>query len=295
MANQRFRNSGNDPNFDLDEYIYQKSSEENEELFPEKEIDYPKPTAKRNLIAVLMFSAIAGFWLFSNGPANISFFDNDGYNVNVEVPNIEIPEFESFIAPRPAPPATPVPTGDFSTAYLDYLQELNETFPDQFSGSASQGMYNGGVPIEYLTDLNEAGYLDQFSYSAIIGLFNGGVPNEYLQQMDAAGYLDDFSYSAVIGLYNGGVSTQYLDEMQSAGYLDEFSYSAVIGLFNGGVTLNYLNSLNTAGFLETFSYSGIIGLYNSGVPVEFLKVLDDRNLLDDMSYSEVIQAYNADN
>ncbi|GAB5408612.1 MAG: hypothetical protein BalsKO_09770 [Balneolaceae bacterium] len=255
MANQRFRNSGKDPDFDLDEYIHEKSSEGTQEEIYEEDIDYPKPTARRNIVAILSFVVLAGVWIMTGGPASIFNVNSGNDGIEVQVGN---PIENVFQAPQtPLPPPPPPVSGQVSTGYLDYLQQVNEQFPNQFSGSAVQGMYNGGVPIDYLVILQDGGFLDDFSYSGIIGLFNGGVPVEYLEQMNNAGYLDDFSYSGIIGLYNGGVPTEYLDQMNSAGYLDDFSYSGVIGLFNGGVPISYLEQMNAAGYLDDFSYSGV--------------------------------------
>ncbi|GAB5408611.1 MAG: hypothetical protein BalsKO_09760 [Balneolaceae bacterium] len=56
--------------------------------------------------------------------------------------------------------------------------------------------------LNNLNTLNTSGFLDTYSYSGIIGLYNAGVPVEFLKILEDRNMLDDMSYSEVIQAYN---------------------------------------------------------------------------------------------
>ncbi|MAO63527.1 MAG: hypothetical protein CL666_00860 [Balneola sp.] len=252
-----------DPDFDLDEYIRQKSDPHTGSSRQSSVADEKENSQFKNAVLIFMVFAAAFLWMndWSISQAWNGVFGNEEVtssapSFGVQVPEINIPDI-------PAPPLPPA-TMSSQEGYVDYLASLNEAgYQDNFSSSQAIGLYNGGVTIEYLNRMNEAGYLDKFSYSAMIGLYNTGVTVEYLDALSEAGFLDDFSYSAIIGLYSTGVTIEYLNELSSRGYLENFSYSAIIALYNTDVTVEYLDQLNENGLLENMSYSDIIMAYNT--------------------------------
>jgi hypothetical protein len=288
----KYKNTPNDPNFDLDEYIREKSEEEGELSFDAISEEPEDGSAFKNAILIFMVFTAAYLWYYDWSPSqawasvfggdNVEVFINPAPDVNINIPEINIPDIP------------PIPDLNFEGGFADYLVEINNAgLNDLFSNSGYQALYQTGVPIEYLEQLNDAGYLeDDFSYSAVIGLYNGNVPVEYLDGLSAINLLDDFSYSGIIGLYNSDVPTSYLNGMSEAGYLDEFSYSAIIGFYNSDVSITYLNELQANNLLEDFSYSGIIGLYNGDVPTDYIQDLKNADYLDSFSYSAIIGMYN---
>jgi len=249
----------NDPNFDLDEYIKQKSQLDPTSQLHQSEIEDREQSKFKNAVLIFLVFAAGFLWVneWSVSQTWNSLFGSNESATSFEFAPPVIPDFEI-----PDVPAPPIPGNE--SGLVNYMRGLEEAgLADIYANTGNIALYQTGVTVDYLSQMNEAGYLDEFSYSAIIGLYNGNVTIDYLNSLGNAGYLEQFSYSAIIGLYNGGVTIDYLNQMNEAGYLDDFSYSAIIGLYNGGVTTDFIDQLNENGLLEDMSYSDIIKAYNA--------------------------------
>ncbi len=252
---------GHDPDFDLDEYIREKSQEDSQ---PSSNANFRNKKTSRIKDGLLFFAVFIAAILWVNDWSvsqawNRIFGENETTSAEVSgsAPSFTIPDIPSI------PEVPPVPDVNVNGSFVEYLAQIkNNDLQNHYSNSGWQALYQSEVSIDYLTELNEEGYLEAFSYSAIIGLYHGGVNLDYLNDLREMGYLDRFSYSAIIGLYNGGVEVEYLDELNTHNHLDEFSYSAIIALYNSDVTVDYLNQLRDNGLLEDMSYTDIIRSYN---------------------------------
>lgn len=250
----------NNPNFDLDEYIRQKSQSDTSSQLHQPDIEDREHSKFKNAVLIFLVFAAGFLWVneWSVSETWNSVFGSDESATSFEFAPPVIPDFE--IPDIPAPPISVNETG-----FVNYLLELNEAgLDDIFSSPAQQAFYQTDVPISYLSELVEARY-------------------------------QDLSYPAIIAYYNSDVPLEYLNTLRNAGYLEELSYPAIIALNSSGVSLDYLNTLDEAGYLQSLSYPAIIAYFNTGVTVDFLNRLRDNNLLENMSYPEVISAFNTDN
>lgn len=294
FSNRRFNDlhDTSDPDFDLDEYIREQSLGHDGSTLEAPVLDKDESYQFKNAVLIFIVFAAAFLWFNEWSPRQAigALFGSDNTAENSFVApdvNIDLPEINI-----PSPPSVSTTDG---SGFADYLAGAREAgFSDLYSNTGLRALYQTGVPLDYISDLVQAGY-QEFSYSAVIGLYNGGVTIDYLNNLSENGYLNQYSYSGIIGLYNGGVTVDYLKTLSDNNYLERFSYSAVIGLYNGGVSADYLDQLSEGGYLDLFSYSAIIGMYNSGVTVDYINQLNERDLLNDMSYSDIIVAYNTDN
>ena len=176
-----------DPNFDLDEYIRQKSQPQNNAALQPSLVEEQDNSQFKNAVLIFMVFAAAFLWVndWSISQAWNSVFG--GEETVATAPSFEfvvpdIPEVDI-----PAVPAPPVPGSE--SGFVDYLRALEEAgLADAYSNSGNIAMYQSGVPIDYLLQMDEAGYLVDFSYSAIIGLYNGDVTIDYLDQLNNAGW-----------------------------------------------------------------------------------------------------------
>ncbi|HCT52069.1 MAG TPA: hypothetical protein DF712_06370, partial [Balneola sp.] len=142
MDNQRFKNelrsSQDDPDFDLDSYIDERSSASNSEI-NEQEYAEPASSTKRNLLAIFFFVVIpALFFLYTFGPPIFRSDNGTGNTTFTQGQNI---------AQAPLPPAAPLPprvsnSDGVSGVYLDYLQAANEAgYTTQINPTGIRALY----------------------------------------------------------------------------------------------------------------------------------------------------------
>lgn len=290
MAERRGRERGkltndlnpDDPDFDLDQFIDEKSG--SEEVPPAPGVSLKKPkrsTFKRDIIALTLLGVAAFLWYFDWNPMNA--FGSSESNQLVTIVEGR---------PQAGDAISQGNTGTRTFPILDYMQAVQAMdFGSTPSESQIRALYNNGVPLEYIQKLDEVDFLDELNYSGVIALYANGVSQEYLDVLEELDYLDEVNYSGIVGLWANGVSSDYLRKLDEIDYLDEVNYSGIIGMYVNGVDEAYLEGLAKADYLDEVNYSGIIGLKANNVPIEFIQELRNRDLLDDMNYSQVISLY----
>jgi len=92
----QFKNTPNDPNFDLDEYIRQKSEEGDDFSFQPPEQEAPEGSTFKNALLIVSVFMAAFLWYHDWSPAQAwnSVFGSNQQTVAVNIPdiNINIPE-----------------------------------------------------------------------------------------------------------------------------------------------------------------------------------------------------------
>lgn len=291
MGSEKYKNRSTSNDFDLDDYINKMADQDlNENKYKDFE-ERDESSFKRNFIAIAIVIILSAVWLFTAGP-----FASNGTNT-VEITEPVLPDLDfdfNDLAEIPVPPPPPV-VEEFSTSYIDYLEAVNNRFPDEFSSPAVRAFYDANVSLDYLDALNAAGMADEFSFPAIVAFYSGDVPVEYLEQFKDAGLIGDYSFPAIVSFYGAEIPFQYLEALKENGFGDSFSFPAITAFYSAGVSFEYLKSLQNANYLDSFSFPAIIAFYEADVPVEFLNILAERDLLDTMSFPDIVNAYQADN
>ncbi len=281
MARQKSKRNRND--FDLDNYLEEKGYEDENDQFQKDETEVED---RRYTNALIVIVAIAGmFWYFDWNPREIyqTYFgsaetelvaDNP---VVIEVPTIEVPEvvvpdvdIDLNIDPNPDIDVVE-PQFDFNSneqnlgPIVEYLQELNNLglLDDKISAFSAREVYEAGVPINYLLELDQQGLLGELSYVAIDAFYNNQVPFDYLQQVRDRGYWEKLSYISVAEFYENGVSFDYLDIMDNAGYLDELSFVHISEYYKNDIPPEFLDQLKESGIYESLSFIDVVEIYKS--------------------------------
>jgi hypothetical protein len=265
----RHPDAENDPDFDLDEYINQKS--QNEELFVEEPAAEDQSQFKNAILIFIVFAA--AFLWFNNwsGSESWTFIFGGEDNTTqvaeappssdqlaVTVPNVpDVPDVPGVQAP-PAPPSSSL---DMSiTEYLTALRDKGY-LGDEVSSFTARQLYDGNVPISYLDQLQNAGYLEDLSFVYIINFYQNQIPLSYLESLQEAGVYDELSFVDITNFYQNDVSTDYLIKLNEAGYLEDLSFVYVTNFYQNGVTVEFLDQLQEQGLYEDLNFLDIADLY----------------------------------
>lgn len=268
-SNQKLNNPhrSSDPNFDLDDYLEEKGHQENTD---ERYNEEPKTNnfLNRALLLIALVSAVAWSFNITKNTDWASLFGFGSSDVTTEAPvvvnippiNIDIPEIEIDIPE--------INIGDNSAdvgSVIEYLQELqNQGLLDtKISAFEAREVYNSGVPISYLLQLDQRGLLEELSFVEISEFYNGGVPFEYLQTIKDRGYEDRLSFVEITEFYQNDVSFDYLDLMDEAGYFDELSFVEMTEYYQNGVTPEFLDELKESGIYNSLSFIDVVEIYKS--------------------------------
>ncbi|MEX0719111.1 MAG: hypothetical protein WD059_00495 [Balneolaceae bacterium] len=264
-----------DPDFDLDTYLEEQSHQET--TTPGEE------TARKNTYfiknAALSISLVIAsvLWYHNWSPAQAwssMFGSNESVlttgqtftvpEINVHIPRIEIPA----IPPIPAVPgirsysnSTQAPVLDISlTEYLSALKTKG-FLDNQISTFSARQLYDSHIPVSYLEELNEAGYLGDLSFVYITNFYQNEIPVTYLDQLKAAGIYDKLSFVHITNYYQQKVPMEYLKKLNDAGYLVDLSFVHVTNYYQAGVTPEFLDELKETGLYEDLSFLDVIDLY----------------------------------
>jgi len=265
----RHPNAENDPDFDLDEYINQKS--QNEELFAAEPKEEDRSQFKNAILIFLVFAA-AFLWFnnWSGSEAWTFVFGGDDNTsqvvsgvpitdqVEINVPAIpEVPSLPGINAP-PAPPSSSL---DISiTEYLTALRDKGY-LGDEISSFTARQLYDGNVPIAYLDQLQNAGFLEDLSFVYIINYYQNQIPSSYLESLQDAGVYEELSFVDVTNFYQNNVPTDYLIKLNEAGYLEDLSFVYITNFHQNGVTIEFLDQLKKQGLYEDLNFLDIVDLY----------------------------------
>ncbi|MEX0610033.1 MAG: hypothetical protein WD016_07260 [Balneolaceae bacterium] len=263
-----------DSDFDLDTYLEEQSSQNNAGKI-EPDVHDNTRFFKNTLLtfAVILASVL---WYFDWSPAqawagifgdtndNVTVGSNTvAPNIGVNIPSIEIPRI-------PTIPTFPFSEGgtqaaDLNMSMTEYLTELKELgfLENQVSTFSARQLYNSNIPITYLEELNEAGYLADLSFVHITNYYQSQVPISYLDQVREAGFYDDLSFVDITNYYQHNVPMQYLKELDDAGYLVDLSFVHVTNYYQAGVTTEFLDQLKETGLYDDLNFLDVVDLYKS--------------------------------
>ena len=295
---QRALHNDLSPDFDLDEYLEEKSNPQTSS----KEIEEPDDPSYRMknvaIFATMVLMVLLWFFDWSPKAAFNAFFGDDqatlaeAPNVNVDIPeiNIDIPDFDFDVE-------APNSVAENLGSVTDYLLELQNQniLPDKLSAFNARQLHDNGVPISYILQMDHEGFLGKFSFVHISEFYKNNIPMEYLHQMDEAGFLDQLSFVHVIEFYKNQIPFSYLQRMDQAGYLNRFSFVHIIEFYKNDVPFDYLQTLDDAGYLDELSFVHITEYYKNGVTVEFLDELKQTGLYDNLSFVDVVELFKDQN
>lgn len=318
--NPREKNKGrafgndNDPNFDLDSYIEERSREEQTHQHPPQELERDENYRTRNYVAIVLAAVLMFFWAFDWSPGNAYsfFFGNNvdapvvaetGPGVGVALPTTPVPPRPPVAPVEPVAPVAPFEPvapviNSLDMSLTDYLIELRNyglLSDDKLSTFEARQLYDAAVPISYIHQIDDRGWLEHFSFVHISEFYRNRVPLEYLETLEQAGFLFELSFPAITEYYRSDMPISYLQNMDQAGYLNDLSFPAIVEFYRSGVSMDYLNTMDKAGYLDDLSFVYIIEYYRNGVTPEFLDKLKETGLYDDLNYLDVVDMYKREN
>ncbi len=266
-SNQHFRKSNkhsSDQDFDFDQYLDEKG--EKTEFTENQDPDASKEGSALKhgiLIVAVILSGLLWFYEWSPKSVYLAFFGDGTEQIETVMPNVlEIPPLGVNI--RNVDVQTDIAIEN-PGSIVEYLLELRNQglLDNKISSFEARQVYDAGVPISYLLELDQYGFLNRFSFVEI-GEFNKNqIPNDYLYQMDQNGYLDRLSFVEVGEFYKNNVSFEYLDRLDETGYLDELSFVHISEYYKNGVTPQFLDELKQSGLYNDLSFIDVVEIYKS--------------------------------
>tara|TARA_R110002126_G_scaffold35949_4_gene109922 strand:+ start:1159 stop:2010 length:852 start_codon:yes stop_codon:yes gene_type:complete len=277
----RFKNSNNPDDFDLDSYIEEQSH-------PQAEIQQPieehESSFMKNAILGLAMVFTAFMWyhdwspkqaygsIFGTNKATVVATDQSGNRIEINIPDINIPDIN-----------------------LPETRDLERALEQEFarlSGSA-----NLPPVTDYLVELKALGLLEDNKLSAFQArqLHADGVPISYIQEVDNAGFLDDLNFVAISEFYKNDIPLSYISQYEEAGILDKVNFVGLSEFYKNGVSMDYLKTLDAAGYLDDLSFVYVTEYYKAGVTTEFLDGLKEKGLYNDLNFIDVVELYKDEN
>ncbi|MGN8225904.1 hypothetical protein [Gracilimonas sp. BCB1] len=260
-----------DPDFDLDEYI-RRQSEPTSHMPLQEETKDPDSYLFKNAILIFIVFAAAFLWFNSWSDTESWRYIFGGGDQTTEVTagapgvgqlDISIPQ-PPQVPPVPGvevPPAPPAPSLDMTiTEYLSVLQDRGY-LGDEISGFSARQLYDANVPVSYLDELQNAGFLEDLSFVYISNYYQNQIPLPYLKSLQDAGVYEELSFVDVTAFYNDDIPVEYLVTLNEAGYLEDLSFVYVTNFYNAGVTVEFLDQLKEQGLYEDLNFLDIVDLY----------------------------------
>ncbi|MEQ9278316.1 MAG: hypothetical protein RLN83_02380 [Balneola sp.] len=274
----RFKRSNNNDDFDLDSYLDEqahKTSEPTQEIEDEHETSFIK---NAGLGLALVFTAFLWYHDWSPKQAYTSIFGSDeatvvatgqaGNQIVIDIPEIRIPEItipetreieraiERELARASASADLPSVTD-----YLVELKELGLLEDDKLSAFQARQLHSAGVPVSYIQEVDNAGFLDELNFVAISEFYNNDIPLSYISEYEEAGFLDKVNFIGISEFYKNNVSMDYLRILDQAGYLDDLSFVYITEYYKAGVTTAFLDDLKAKGLYEDLSFVDVVEMY----------------------------------
>ncbi len=255
-----------DPNFDLDAYIQEQSTPGNINSTYQKPPEDDSSQFKNALLIFVVFAA-AFLWFNEWSPSQAWSSLTGGEQTSAEIAPTApgLGQLEINIPDIPAPPTVPAaPTAsqlDLSiTEYLSILRDKGY-LGDEISGFSARELYDANVPISYLDQLQQAGFLEDLSFVYITNYYQNQIPLAYLESLQEAGVYDELSFVDVTEFYNNNIPTDYLVKLNEAGYLEDLSFVYITNFYQAGVTIEFLDQLKEQDLYEDLNFLDIIDLY----------------------------------
>lgn len=283
MAQQgRFKKSNNNDDFDLDSYLEEQAhqtAEPTQQIEDEHETSFIK---NAGLGLALVFTAFMWYHDWSPKQAYGSVFGNDegtvvatgqsGNRIEINIPEIRIPDIS-----------------------IPETAELERAINDEFARIAES--VNLPPVTDYLVELKDLGLLEDNKLSAFQArqLHSSGVPVSYIQEVDNAGFLDDLNFVAISEFYKNDIPLSYISQYEEAGILDKVNFVGLSEFYKTGVTMDYLKTLDAAGYLDDLSFVYVTEYYKAGVTTSFLDRLKEKGLYEDLNFIDVVELYKDDN
>jgi len=179
-----------------------------------------------------------------------------------------------------------------SNVGLDFARGIRDAGLEASTSQLLQ-LHNHGLTLDYIRDVQRAGYRD-FRAQDYIDVRNHGVTADFLHDLKTAGY--NLTSRQIIDLRMHGVNAEFMGDLKQAGYdlpvgeITELRMHGVDGRFVGdlktyglhpkasdlvqfkmhGVTPEFLRELKDSGYGE-ISEEQIVQLRNHGVGPEFIR------------------------
>lgn len=266
--------------FDLDAYLEEQSNPENFSLGVNQEPEKHHGSGIKNAIVMTGLIIVSVLWYFDWSPQQTwaGIFGSNENNVvagqtgtapdiQINIPRIEIPPMPMPM-PDLAPFTIPSNTGNSAAPALDmnmteYLSALKEKgfLEDEISTFSARQLYDAGVPIHYLEELNEAGFLSDLSFVHITNFYQNSIPTSYLIQLSETDFYDKLSFVDITNYYQSNVPIDYLKQMDDAGYLVDLSFVHITNYYQAGVTPEFLDELKVSGLYDDLNFLDVVDLY----------------------------------
>ncbi len=273
----RFKKSNQD-DFDLDSYIEEQAQGNPKQQSHIINEDQHETSFWKNAVLGAALACTAFLWYHDWSPVQAyeSVFGADevavvaqgqsGNRIVIDIPEIEIPEInipeqrevERVIREEIERAAATLPS---VTDYLLQLKELGLLEDGKLSAFQARQLHQGGVPISYVQEIDNAGYLDDLNFVAITEFYKNNIPLDYLNQFEEAGYLNRLNFVSISEFYKNDVSMEYLDKLDKAGYLDDLSFVYITEYYKAGVTTDFLDQLKANGLYEDLSFIDVVEMY----------------------------------
>lgn len=201
MSNRERVRPNDNQDFDLDDYLREKSGLESES--DSNSVD-EESTNRRKYGFWLIFVAIV-FIYFMNPLGQFERFFGEGDN---QLTEISVPEIPAPVVPTQQ--SIPVSNNsqeqafeafEQSGSFLDYATALRSfDITDDLSVSNAQALFDRNIPLDYINVLEESDLFDDLSSAGIISIFDNNIPQNYLNELGASDLFDEMSAAGIIGL-----------------------------------------------------------------------------------------------
>ncbi|MEP1152093.1 MAG: hypothetical protein ABJH08_10240 [Balneola sp.] len=267
----RFQKSNNNDDFDLDSYLEEQSHQTAEPQQQTEEDNEPSFLKNAILGLALVFTAFMWYhdWspkqaytsIFGGNETNFATIGESGNRIVIDIPEINIPDFdmsqvEQEIA-RISESANLPPVTD----YLVELKELGLLDDNKLSAFQARQLHDGGVPVSYIQEVDNAGFLEDLNFVAITEFYKNGIPLSYISQFQEAGYMDKVNFVGITEFYKNDVSMDYLDKLDNAGYLDDLNFVYITEYYKAGVTTEFLDDLKEKGLYKDLNFVDVVEMY----------------------------------
>ena len=226
----------------------------------------------------LVFTAFLWYHDWSPKQAYGSIFGSDeprviasgqsGNQIVIDIPEINSPEIsipETRELERAIEQELARATGNVDlppiTDYLVQLKELGLLEDDKLSAFQARQLHSAGVPVSYIQEVDNAGFLDELNFVAISEFYENDIPLSYISQYEEAGFLDKVNFVGLSEFYKNDVSMDYLRTLDQAGYLDELSFVYITEYYKAGVTTEFLDNLKATGLYDDLSFVDVVEMY----------------------------------
>lgn len=274
----RFKKSNNNDDFDLDSYLDEQAHQTAEPIH-QTEDEHETSFIKNAMLGLaLVFTAFLWYHDWSPKQAYGSIFGSDeprviatgqaGNQIVIDIPEINIPEIsipETAELERAIEQELARVSGSANlpsvTDYLVQLKELGLLEDDKLSAFQARQLHSGGVPISYIQEVDNAGFLDELNFVAITEFYANDIPLSYISEFEEAGFLDKVNFVGISEFFKNDVSMDYLRNLDQAGYLDDLSFVHITEYFKAGVTTQFLDDLKAKGLYEDLSFIDVVEMY----------------------------------